>query len=99
MNIKADRKRLTQSQLLDRMQGNFEINEMISVFLSDESERHNFGLYCALIPKERIEQVLARPRWDLTHDQGLPGTIDHGEDGEKHVEYLRFGRSDGIEPL
>ena len=75
------------------------MSEMISVYLSDRDEQHNHGIYCALIPSGEIDKALHHPAWDLSHGEGLPGSEEHCSDGEKRVEYLRFGASNGIEPL
>ncbi len=52
-----------------------------------------------MIPSGVIDKALHHPAWDLSHGEGLPGSEEHCRDGEKRVEYLRFGASNGIEPL
>jgi len=75
------------------------MTEMIPVYLSDRDGQHNYGIYCALIPSGQTEQTLSRPAWDLLHGKGLPGAVEHYEGDEKRFEYLRFGTSNGVEPL
>ena len=99
MTIEADRERLTQSKLLARLSQSIPMTEMVTLYLSDQDEDHNHGIYCALIPTAQIEQSLSNPTWDLSEGQGMPGAVKHGFEDEAEVSYLRFGNMDGVEPL
>lgn len=99
MSVYDDRERLSQKRMLEFLRRNLQMNEMIPVYLSDRDEQHNHGIYCALIPSGEIDGVLCRPAWDLYHGGGLPGSEEYYMDGERRVEYLRYGASDGVEPL
>ena len=99
MSVDEDRERLSQGQMLKWLRRDLPMNEMIPVYQSDRDGQHNHGVYCALIPSGQIEQTLSRPAWNLFHDKGLPGAVEHYEGDEKRVEYLRFGTLSGVEPL
>ncbi|MYB59010.1 MAG: hypothetical protein F4X51_21745 [Gemmatimonadetes bacterium] len=99
MSIDLDRERLSQTRMLEWLQRDLKMTEMVTVYLSDHRESHNYGIYCALIPSAQIEQILSNPSWDFLVGTGMPGTVEYYEGGEKIVEYLRYGSTDGIEPL
>jgi hypothetical protein len=99
MSIEADRDCLSQVKMLEWLQRDQQITEMITVYLSDSEELHNYGIYCALIPSGQIERALSKPSWDLLHGEGMPGAVVYYEDGEERTEYLRYGGDDGVEPL
>ena len=99
MSIEKDRKRLSQVEMLEWLTKDHKINDMVTVYLSDTDDPHNHGIYCSLTPLSKNEQILSKPTWDLSHEQGLPSTVVYHRDGEEHPEYLRFGNSEGIEPL
>ncbi len=99
MSIHDDLKRLSQAAMLAKLRADISLNEMVTVYLSDGDGPHSHGIYCALIPSAQVEQVLASPTWDLMHGSGQPGAVEYHRDDEKHVEYLRFGDDDGVEPL
>jgi len=46
-----------------------------------------------------VADSLKRATWDLTPGHGLPGTVEYYNQGNKTVEYHRFGDNSGIEPL
>jgi hypothetical protein len=99
MSIDVDRDRLSQAKILDWLRRDLKLTEMVTVYLSDRTDSHNRGIYCALIPCAQIERVLSRTSWDLLHGQGMPGAVVYHEGGEERVEYLRYGDDDGVEPL
>ena len=99
MSVDEDRERLSQGQMLNWLRRDLPMNEMIPVFLSKKNAQRNRGIYCALVPTGQIDRILSKPAWNLSHGQGLPGTIEQGEGDERKIEYLRFGESSGIEPL
>ena len=88
MSIDIDRNRLSQNKMLKWLRRNQQLTDMVSVYLSDIQDPHNRGIYCALIPSNRIELVLSNPRWDFSHGQGMPGAVVYHKDGEERVEYL-----------
>ncbi|MCP5275416.1 MAG: hypothetical protein H6936_11345 [Burkholderiales bacterium] len=99
MNIDADKERLLQSQFLDWLRRDFKLTDMVTVYLSESNGSHNHGIYCALIPCDQVERVLASPSWDFLHGQGMPDAVVYHDNEEEQVEYLRYGDNDGIEPL
>lgn len=99
MSIDSDRKRLLQAERLERLRRNPKMTDMVTVSFSDIDGFHNYGIYCALIPLDRIDQVLSSPSWDLHWRTGMPGAVVHYEGGEKQAQYLRYGIDNGIEPL
>ena len=97
MDMNIDR--LSQAEILTKLRKDLDLTEMLTVYLSDSNEFHNYGSYCALIPSNQIEQTLSSPYWDLRHDQGMPGAVEYYGEEEKRVEYLRYGDNQGVEPL
>jgi hypothetical protein len=99
MSVDGDRDRLSQTKMLESLQRDPQMTDMLTVYLSDTKDLHSYFIYCALIPSDQIEQSLSSPTWDLLHDEGMPGTVEYNEGRDKRIEYLRYGRDDGIEPL
>ena len=99
MSIVSDRKRLSQAERLEWLKRDLKMTEMVTVSFSDIDESHNYGIYCALIPLDGIDQVLSTLSWDLHWGAGMPGAVVHYEGGEKQAQYLRYGLDNGIEPL
>ena len=99
MNLDSDRSRLLQENKLNLLQGDQKMNDMVTVTLTSREETPHFYhiVDCALIPKEMIEIELSQP--ETEYYDGMPCVIEYEENSEKKVEYLRFGRSDKIEPL
>jgi hypothetical protein len=91
--------RLAQGEFLEWIGRPILPTEIVTVYLDDETDDHNVGIYCALIPNERIERSLSDPSWDLHLGGGVPGAVEYHRDGEKQVKYLRFGDDAGVEPL
>lgn len=75
------------------------LTEMVAVYWSELTENHNYGIYCAMILTAQIQDSLNNPCWDLMHGYGLPSTVESYENGQKTVEYCRYGSHYGIEPL
>jgi hypothetical protein len=99
MSIDMARSQLSQSKMLERVRRNFQLTDMVTVYLSDDQGSHDHGIYCALIPSDQSELVLSNPCWDFSYDQGVPSAVIRHRDGAQHVEYLRYGADSGIEPL
>jgi len=98
-SVEADRERLGQSKMLAWLKRDLPMMEMATVYLSDRGDYHNHALFCALIPDARIEQSLGDLSWDLTEGEGLPGAVKYGLHEAAKVSYLRFGNTEGVEPL
>jgi len=98
-DVERERQRLAQQKFLEWIKCPIRPSEMLTVYLNDKANDHNVGIYCALIPEDHIEHSLKDLSWDLSLGDGLPGAVEYHRDGEKRVEYLRFGDDDGIEPL
>lgn len=99
MSTDLDRKRLSQAERLERLQRDLKMTEMVTVYLSDDQESHDYGIYCALIPADQIDQVLSFSSWDLRWGDGMPDASMSYEGGEKRVQYLRYGGTNRVEPL
>lgn len=98
MTIEAERKRLSQSGILQSLRRSILITELVPVWLSDREGSHDYGFYCALIPSRQIEESLRHLSWDLSHGDGYPGAVQSGK-GITSTRYYRFGDDTGIEPL
>lgn len=99
MSVDVDRNRLSQNEMLEWLRRDLQLNDMITVYLSNSQPSHNYSLYCALIPSNQIELVLSNPCWNFSYEQGIPSAVKHYVDGEERIEYLRYGTDNGIEPL
>lgn len=99
MNMETERKRLLQEAMLHSLFRNLQLTDMLPVYCSNSTGLQDHGIYCALVPSRRVEQVLSTLNWDLTHNGGVPGSVAYHGEGKDRVEYLRFGNDDGIEPL
>ena len=99
IDVEKEKQRLSQRHFLDWIKQDIRPSEMLTVYLSKHTKNENIGIYCALIPNDQIENSLGDSSWDLKHGQGMPGAVEHHQDGEKRVEYLRFGNDTGVEPL
>ena len=88
MSIESDRERLSQAKMLEWLQRDLQVTDMVPLYLSDKEGGHDHGIYCALIPSGRIEEILSSWSWDFTL------RTMYYEDGEK-----LYGSTDGIEPL
>ncbi|MBU1862496.1 MAG: hypothetical protein KKH94_02390 [Candidatus Omnitrophica bacterium] len=99
MTMTKDCERLLQIKNIDWLKRDHQLMEMVTVYLSEYTTSHNFGIYCALIPSSDIEKVLSNLSWDLSIGNGLPGAVIYNKDGKQSVEYLRFGDDNGVEPL
>ena len=96
MNIAMEKERLSQHDTLQDLLRPIGPAEMVTVYSTTYTDGGQHSIYCALIPSEQMDQVLTHSSWDLSHGQGLPSST--GLRGV-NAEYLRFGNSDGIEPL
>lgn len=94
-----DKARLEQAGILTLLSADFQPLELITVYRKDDADEHRRGIFCALIPNDRVEESLRRPMWDLSIGDGGPGAIQYGSGEGSRVEYLRFGDDDGVEPL
>lgn len=99
MSVDQDRKRLSQEKMLGSLTGELKITEMLTVYLSKIVDTCNYGVYCALVPSSQVDRVISELAWDLSHGDGIPGSVIYYRDGEERVKYLRFGDDGGIEPL
>lgn len=99
MSMEQECKRLSQEAMLESLTRNLQLTDMLKVYYSNTSGPHSHGIYCALVPSDRVEEVLSNLTWDLSHGGGIPGSVIYHGDGDEHVQYLRFGDDNGIEPL
>lgn len=99
MSMEQERKRLSQKAMLESLTRNLQLSDMLQVYYSNTSGPHSHGIYCALVPSDRVEDILSTLIWDLSHGGGIPGSAVYHSDGDERVQYLRFGDDNGIEPL
>jgi len=99
MSTEQGCKRLSQEAMLESLTRNLQLTDMLPVYYSNTAGPHIHGIYCALVPSDRVEEVLSTLTWDLSHGGGVPGSAVYHDDGNERIEYLRFGDDDGIEPL
>ncbi|MBX3390514.1 MAG: hypothetical protein KF691_13780 [Phycisphaeraceae bacterium] len=99
MSEAEDKLRLQQAAMREWLTRELSATDMLTVYLSDIRDQHNYGVYAALIPTEQVAKSLKSTNWDLSHGSGLPGAVEYHQQGSKRVEYHRFGDDDGIEPL
>ena len=99
MSAETEKVRLSQQGTLDDLLRRIGLTEMVTVCHSSHNGDEYWSIYCALIPSEKIEQVLSSSRWDLMRGSGTPSSIGVYGGGAHNAEYLRFGNEDGIEPL
>lgn len=99
MSIEKDRDRLSQAKMLEGLRSEPPLTELLTVYFSGREYPSNHGLHCALIQDNRIRRVLAQPDWDLRHGGGVPTTVTYLRGRREQVEYLRFGSTEGVEPL
>ena len=88
MSIESDRERLSQVKMLEWLQRDFQMTDMVPLYLSDKEGGHDHGIYCALIPSGHIEEILSSWSWDF-----MLRTMYY--EGGKKI----YGATDGIEPL
>ncbi len=99
MSMEQEYKRLSQEEMLESLTRNLHLTDMLTVYYSSTTGPHSHSIYCALVPSERVEEVLSTLTWNLSHGDGVPGSSVYHDDDEDRVEYLRFGNDNGIEPL
>lgn len=97
MNIESERERLSQEKTLEWLRRELRATDMVPVYL--KGENGSDGIYSVLVPCARIDEELSQPYWDFTPEDSVPFVDVRYEGGEKRIEYLRYGRINGIEPL
>lgn len=91
---------LSQGDVLTGLMADLPAGELLTVAMRHKTDTQDLCIYCALIPNDGIDRALANQGWDLTQGNGLPGFAQTWQaDGTESIQYLRFGTSDGIEPL
>ena len=98
-SIKTDRKRMLQTDALNKIRANIRATEKMDVYLSDTSDSHNRGILCALVPANETDNVLSSPGWHFDYLQGKPSAVRRYSGESYSTKYLRFGTERGIEPL
>jgi hypothetical protein len=71
----------------------------VTVYSSEENDWGFALFFSALIPNEKVNEVLDTPSWDLHIGDGMPGCSISYVNDEEIVRYHRYGRDDGIEPV
>lgn len=91
---------ILQDALQQKILGDLGDTPWIEVHSSVKDNQRRLFLVGALVPKNLVSKVLQKPEWDFDPTRSLPGCIQYGYGGHsKKVQYCRFGRDDGIEPL
>jgi hypothetical protein len=99
VEIEANTERLSQGKMLAHLGRDMQLNDMLTLYVSEDQGKSNHSIYCALIPFSQRENALSTNSWDLSHGSGMPSAvIRHDLDGNR-VEYLRYGDLYGVEPL
>lgn len=57
------------------------------------------GYFCALVPEDRISEVMGHDSWDLLIGDGQPGFSQSYGGQKPATTYHRFGGRDSVEPL
>ncbi len=99
MSIEQDRNRLAQDKILEEFRRDRSAVEMLTVYLERRDDISSYGIYCALVPSNQIDEVLERLEWDLMHGDGLPSSVEYSGEDNRKIDYLRYGNTEGIEPL
>lgn len=88
--------RLAQEKLLQSLLKKPETTDMLCLYKCFSSESQLHFIYSALIPKEKLDDALSSPMWNLMDGDGLPFVEEYRD---KSFEYFRFGNNSGIEPI
>ncbi len=99
MSIEQERERLVQAEMLEELRRSRSAAEMLTVYQEYRDDAYSHGIYCALIPSNQADEVLDAPSWDLMYGGGLPGAVEYRKGDDRKVDYLRYGNTEGIEPL
>lgn len=99
MDINKEKRRLSQVENLQHMQGDLKWNEMVTVYQTYIEEYRKHYIYCALIPSAHIEEALSDSTWDLEFSQSMPCGMISNKGSREVREYLRYGVDNGVEPL
>ena len=99
MSAEQERNRLTQAETLAHLRRDISTAEMLTVYQAHRDDACSYVIYCALIPSKQTDKVLDMLNWDLMGGGGLPGSVEYWEDGDKKVDYLRYGDTNEIEPI
>jgi hypothetical protein len=100
-DIQKEKERLSQTKFLAWIGRELSLTELLTVYWFPHDENgSDIGIYSSLIPNKRVEQILKRADWDLLVGDGLPGAVQRYGSGQRtSTKYVRFGGTDGIEPL
>ena len=72
MSTDLDRKRLSQTKMLEWLQRDLKMTEMVPVYLEDNNDLYDYLINSALISADQIDQVFSDPGWNLLVDAGMP---------------------------
>ncbi len=91
---------LLQVQWLDFIHTRLGTEPWVYVYSDDRVNLVDSAFFfSALVPNKKSKKLLRYINWDLRPGDGAPGCSITYKNGQKMVKYLRFGNSDGIEPL
>lgn len=100
MDVQQEKERLLQAKSIKWLQREIHPLDKVTVYMTEPfNQKTNRGICPALIPSSQIKKVLSDAAWDSSYDDGHPDVVRYSENKTKRVEYLRFGRTDGIEPF
>ncbi|QAY67309.1 hypothetical protein [Paenibacillus protaetiae] len=73
--------------------------QWVTVYKNSYNDSNKITYWSALIPKNKVNDVLNNDSWDLLIGRGMPGCSEQYNGNSTIVKYLRFGNESGIEPL
>lgn len=73
--------------------------EWMTVYHNKRTEFEHVSFYCALVPNDKVSEVLTSTDWELSYGEGMPGCSVTGYGEERMVSYDRYGVWNNIEPL
>lgn len=73
--------------------------QWLSVFSSQRDAREDQVYFSALLPNAYKAKALEGSSWEMSCGDGRPGCSQHYEGDKVITEYLRYGKTSGIEPL
>jgi len=99
-NMQKEKDWLLQTDHLEFITQELSGQQWIPAFWQKKTEMEHIMFYCALIPNADVPRSLEHSSWDMSSSsEGRPGCVTYWEDGKEQTDYLRYGRTDGIEPL
>lgn len=93
--MQSERKRLLQTETLRDFQREFRPQDLIDVY---RMGKQFVEVSCALLPENQLEETHSSNSWYI-HQLEWGPEVKYSRACGSHLEYLRFGNYEGIEPL